>query len=178
MFGKISSMLRNGPVVLVSRKIEFTFPLSYAYLAGYLREMGEDVRILFKPSSSQFSVFVKQIMDMKPVLVGFGSLYPELSEIRKLIRMLNDAGRQFPIVIGGQMVTPTPKFAVEITGSDFGVLGEGEITLHRLVTALREGKDPASVKGLVVRQGDEVTFTGPGEFIEDLSRLPRIPYDL
>jgi len=140
--------------------------------------MGENVRILFRPPSSQFDVFVKQIMDMNPVLVGFGSLYPELSEIRTLIQMLDDAGRRFPIVIGGQMVTPIPKFAVEITGADFGVLGEGEITLHRLVTALSEGKDPTTVKGLVVRHVDDFTFTGPGEFIEDLTRLPRIPYDL
>ena len=178
MSGKISSNFRNGPVVLISRKIEFTFPLAYAYLAGYLREMGEDVRILFRPPSSQFDTLVKQIMDMNPVLVGFGSLYPELPEVGKLIRMLDDAGRQFPIAIGGQMVTPTPKFAVEITGADFGVLGEGEITLYRLVKALRNGKDPATVKGLVVRLGNDFTLTGQGEFIEDLSRLPRIPYDL
>lgn len=178
MLSKISSRFRKGPVVLVSRKIEFTFPLSYAYLAGYLREMGENVRILFRPPLSQFDAFVKQIMEMNPLLVGLGSLYPELPEIRKLIRMLDDAGRRFPIVIGGQMVTPIPRFAVEIAGADFGVLGEGEITLHRLVTALREGKDPTTVKGLVVRLGDDFTFTGPGEFIEDLNRLPRIPYDL
>ena len=106
MFGKISSRFCKGPVVLVSRKIQYTFPLSYAYLAGYLREMGENVQILFRPPSSQFGVFVKQIIDMNPVLVGFGSLYPELPEIRKLIRMLDNAGRQFPIVIGGQWLHP------------------------------------------------------------------------
>ncbi len=75
MFHPISSSSRNGPVVLVSKEIEYTFPLSYAYLAGYLREMGEDVRLLFRPPLSQSDGFVKQIMDMKPVLVGFGSLY-------------------------------------------------------------------------------------------------------
>lgn len=178
MIGRIFSSFRNGPVILISRKIEFTFILSYAYLAGYLRERGEEVRILFKPPSSQFKGFIKKILDMNPVLVGFGSLYPELSEVRELIKMLDMAGRQFPVVIGGQMVTPTPRFAVEITGADFGVIGEGEITLYRLVTALREGKDPITVKGLVVRDGNEITFTGPGEFIEDLNKLPRIPYDL
>ena len=178
MPGSISSKFREGPVVLVSRSIAYTFPLSYAYLAGYLREMGENVQVLFRPPPSQFDAFVRQIMDINPLLVGFGSLYPELSEIGKLIRMLDDAGRQFPIVIGGQMVTPIPEFAVEITGADLGVLGEGEIVLHKLVTALREGKDPATVDGLVIKAGNDFTFTGPGEFIEDLSKLPQIPYDL
>lgn len=175
---RISSSFRKGPVVLVSRKIEFTFILSYAYLAGYLKKMGEDVKILFRPPISQFHALVKQIIDADPVLVGFGSLYPELSEISSLIKMLDDAGRKFPIVIGGQMVTPIPEFAVGITGADFGIVGEGEITLYNLVKALREGKDAATVKGLVIRSANGFVPTGPGEFIEDLDELPEIPYDL
>jgi radical SAM superfamily enzyme YgiQ (UPF0313 family) len=76
------------------------------------------------------------------------------------------------------MVSPTPEFAVQITGADFGVIGEGEIILHQLVTALRSGRDPAAVKGLIIRDGDKVFSTGPGEFIEDLSTLPPIPYEM
>jgi len=178
MFGRISSDFRNGPVVLVSDKIQFTFPLAYGYLAGYLKAKGEDVRILFRPPSSEYHTFVRQIVDLNPLLVGVGSLYPDLLDIKTFVQMLNDAGRCFPIVIGGQMVTPIPKFAAEITGADIGVLGEGEITLHRLVTALREGKHPATVKGLVVRAGDEYIFTGQGEFIDNLNNLPGLPYDL
>lgn len=178
MSGRISSKFRHGPVVLVSSKINYTFPLSYAYLAGYLKKMGENVKVLFRPPTSQFDVLVKQIMDLNPVLVGFGSLYPELYEIKKIIAMLDSAGRQFPIVIGGQMVTPIPKFSVEITGADFGVLGEGEITLEKLVVALREEKDPLNVRGLVVRLDDKFIFTGTGDIIEDLAKLPPIPYDL
>ncbi len=138
--------------------------------------MGEDVRILFVPQDH--NKLVKQIMELNPVLVGFGSLYPELKRIRSIIRLLDKAERQFPVVIGGQMVSPTPEFATKVTGADFGVIGEGEIILHQLVTALREGNDPSSIKGLVIRQGNEVLSTGSGGFIEDLSQLPPIPYDL
>jgi radical SAM superfamily enzyme YgiQ (UPF0313 family) len=110
--------------------------------------MGEDVRIVFRNPDRK--KLLRQIMSLNPVLVGFGSLYPELKE----------------------------KFAVNVTGADFGVIGEGEIILHQLVTALRAGKDVSSVKGLVIRYGDETVTTGPGEFIKDLSKLPAIPYDL
>lgn len=167
---------KEGPVVLVSREIAFTFPISYAYLAGYLREMGEDVRIVFKHSDRK--KLVEQIMELEPVLVGFGSLYPELKEIGNIITSLDKAGRKFPVVIGGQMVSPIPEFAVQITGADFGVIGEGEIVLYQLVTALRTGKDTSGVAGLVIRNGTETTSTGPGDYIRDLSKLPPIPYDL
>jgi radical SAM superfamily enzyme YgiQ (UPF0313 family) len=170
------SLYRDGPVVLVSRPIAFTFPLSYAYLAGYLLGQGENVEVIFRQPDR--AALVKQIMGFNPVLVGFGNLYPELREIRDLIGLLNQAGRRFPIVIGGQMVSPIPEFAVKITGADFGVVGEGEIILHQLVCALRQGKDPSEIKGLAVRQGNQVVLTGPGPFIEDLSELPPVPYEL
>jgi radical SAM superfamily enzyme YgiQ (UPF0313 family) len=172
----IDSKFKDGPVVLASREIGFTFPLSYAYLAGYLREKGENVRIIFR--SSDRKKLVKQIMELNPVLVGFGNLYPELKEIREIIELLNEAGREFPIVIGGQMVSPIPEFAVNVTRADYGVIGEGEITLHQLVIALRQGHDPTSVKGLAIRNGSEVTFSGPAEVIQDLSMLPDVPYEM
>jgi radical SAM superfamily enzyme YgiQ (UPF0313 family) len=174
--GKIQSKYRDGSVVLVSREIAYTFPLSYAYLAGYLREQGENVRILFRGGNPR--ELVSQIMKLKPLIVGFGNLYPELEEIRYLIKLLNVTGRQFPIVIGGQMVTPIPEFAVKVSGADFGVIGEGEIILYQLVKVLRSGGDPFNIRGLVIRQNEDILNTGPGEFIEDLSRLPAVPYDL
>ncbi len=167
---------KDGPVVLISKKIDFTFPLSYAYLAGYLKERGEDVRVLFK--NSDYNKLVKQIMELNPVLVGFGSLYPELKETSDIIALLDKAGRKFPVVIGGQMVSPIPEFAVKVTRADFGVVGEGEITLHKLVTDLRNGRDPSDIKGLITRNGNDFLYTGPGDYIEDLSTLPPIPYEL
>jgi radical SAM superfamily enzyme YgiQ (UPF0313 family) len=163
-------------MVLVSKGIEFTFPLGYAYLAGYLKQRGEDVRVVFKRQDAVG--LVNEIMSLNPVLVGFGSLYPELKETGDLITMLNQAGRKFPIVIGGQMVTPTPEFAVKVSGADYGIIGEGEITLHSLVTAIREGRDISSIRGLVIRRGDEVINTGHGECIENLDNLPPVPYEM
>jgi len=173
---KSEGNFKKGPVVLVSREIAFTFPISYAYLAGYLRKMGEDVRIVFRHSDQK--KLVEQIMDLDPVLVGFGNLYPELKEIGNIISSLDKAGCKFPVVIGGQMVSPIPEFAVQVTGADFGVIGEGEMVLYQLVTALREGKNVSRVAGLVIRYDNKTISTGPGEYIKDLSKLPAIPYDL
>jgi len=166
----------NGPVVLVSRDISFTFPLSYAYLTGYLKEKGENVRLLFRDKSH--GQLVQEIMALNPVLVGFGNLYPELKEISEIIKLLNQAGRKFPIVIGGQMVSPIPEFALSITGAEFGVIGEGEIILYKLVQALRKNENPDDIHGIAVRKGDKVKINPPGEIIMDISELPAIPYEL
>jgi len=179
MIFPISEKNRNGPVILVSQKITFSVPFSFAYLAGYLKQKGEKVVILFRPTNpSEIQKFIQDIISMNPVLVGFGSLYPELNDIRELVEKLDQAGRTFPVVVGGQMVTPIPEFAVRITHADFGVIGEGEITLYRLVQALRQNLDVLSVKGLAVNSENGILFTGPGEYIENLADLPPIPYEL
>lgn len=167
---------RRGPVVLVSRDIAFTFPLSYAYLAGYLKERGIDVVILFKNTSQE--KLVKKIMSLHPILVGFGNLYPELEEITNIINKLNQANRDFPIVIGGQMFSPIPKFAMQLTGADYGIIGEGEIILYKLVKALQKNTDLSKIRGLVIRNKNEITINEGGDYISDLSKLPKIPYEL
>jgi len=175
----LSSQNTSGPIVLVSKDIAYAFPFGIAYLAGYLRQKGEDVRVLFRPDNpAHYRDFVRRVVALKPLLVGFGSLYPDLYEVRELVRILYEERRSFPVVIGGQMVSPTPEFAVEITGADYGAIGEGEIIFYELVNALRERRDPSDVKGLAIRDGKLVKLTGPGEFIDDLSKLPPVPYDL
>ncbi|MBF0440635.1 MAG: B12-binding domain-containing radical SAM protein [Oligoflexales bacterium] len=176
MTNQIKSHFTNGPVVLVSKELGYTFPLSYAYLAGYLRSKGENVTVFFK--SPDRMKLVKELLALNPVLVGFGSLYPELKDTAEIISLLNKADRKFPIVIGGQMVSPIPEFALEITGAEVGIVGEGEITLYKLVKALRAGVSINEISGIVYRDEEKIINTGPGEFIKDLDTLPPIPYDL
>lgn len=175
-FNREAISKRKGPVVLVSRDIAFTFPLSYAYLAGYLKEKGIDVIVLFKNVNQE--ELVKKIKSLHPILVGFGNLYPELEEITSIIHKLNQAGRNFPVVIGGQMFSPIPEFAMKLTGADYGVIGEGEIILYKLVRALQKNSDLSKIGGLVIRNKEKVSINEGGDYIDDLSKLPKIPYEL
>ena len=175
----ITSTNRNGPVLLISHELSYTFPFSYAYLAGALQEAGFTVEVLFRPErKADFPKFVERVRARKPLMVGFGNLYPELLPISQVIALLDEGGRDFPVVVGGQMVSPTPEFAVAITGADIGVIGEGELTLANLARALRDGQDPVSVPGMVVRGELDFVQTGPGEYIKDLTQLPAIPFEL
>jgi anaerobic magnesium-protoporphyrin IX monomethyl ester cyclase len=175
----LKSINRTGPIVLISVDIAFTFPFGYAYLAGYLMQSNETVIMKFRPDNvAKYKAFIKEIIDLKPLLVGIGTIYPDLYHAKELIAMFQDAGCQFPIVIGGQMVTPTPEFSVEVTGADYGVVGEGEIILNDLVKAVKRDEVPYELKGLVIRDEKNIKYRGPGEYIEDLSKLPEIPYEL
>lgn len=173
---KIESANRRGPILLIAAPVMYTFPFSSAYLAGYLLEQKENVKIFFRNVPPE--QLARRIIAEKPLMVGFGSLYPELKEIKEIIALLDEAGRDFPVVIGGQMVSPIPEFALEITGADIGVIGEGEIILFKLTQALREGKDISNIGGIVFHDGDKIISTGEGEYIKDLKDLPPIPFEM
>lgn len=168
----------SGRIIVASYPLSYTFPLGVGYIVGYLKAQGEDASLVFWPASHHFyRDFARRLIASKPLVVGFGGLYSNLRQVRDIVHALNLEGRNFPIVIGGQMVTPTPEFALEITGADIGVIGEGEIIFHNLVTALRERRDISTVKGLALREGLDFVRTGEGPIIEDLSLLPRIPFE-
>jgi radical SAM superfamily enzyme YgiQ (UPF0313 family) len=168
---------RDGPVVLVSSPIAYTFPTAYGYLCGALVAAGERPVMLFRDHGIED--LLDEIMNARPLLVGFGSLYVELEEVREIITALDEVGRDFPIVVGGNMVSPTPEFAVRRTGADYGTIGEAELTLVELVRALRNGVDPSGQPGLCVRRDDgRVVSNGPGPIITDLRNLPAVPYEL
>lgn len=164
-------------IVLVSRKIAFSFPLSFAYLAGYLKEKNEEVVVLFRDFRNQ-DLIIREILKNNPLIVGLGGLYPELNEIANLITELKRIRPQIQVVIGGQMVSPTPEFALEITGADYGVIGEGEIILHQLIIALRNQTEVANIKGIVFRKNNKIINNGPGDYIKDINQLPSIPFEL
>ncbi len=175
----LNSKNTTGPVVLVSKEISYTFPFGYAYLLGYLMEKGENVKILFRPEDpNKYEKFVDEIIKLNPLLVGFGTLYPDIYPVEDIIKILKNRKHSFPIIVGGQMVTPTPEFITEKTGADYGIIGEGEIILHNLVKALRKKENTRNIRGLIINDEGKLINTGPGEFITNMSDLPRVPYEL
>lgn len=78
------------------------------------------------------------------------------------------------VVLGGYHITGLPGSLTD--DFDAGVIGEGELTLGELVSALlKNNRDPArwsGIKGLVFHHAGKLVFTGPRAAIRDLDRLP------
>jgi anaerobic magnesium-protoporphyrin IX monomethyl ester cyclase len=168
-----------GPVVLVMPPVTYVSPFGIMYIAGELLRAGHAVVLLERPEQLEgYQDLAASIMGHKPLFVGISGLLPDLYYTGKLISLLDQQGRNFPVVVGGQMVTPTPEMALTVTGADIGALGEAELTTLALTEALRQGKSPAEVPGFVIREGETFHNTGDGPFYRDLSTLPPIPYDM
>jgi radical SAM superfamily enzyme YgiQ (UPF0313 family) len=170
----ISKVLyKDGPVILCDNNKSDIFNFSYGYLAAHLIKNNENVKIIKIDKN-----LVKNLMEEKPLIVGFGSIYPDLLVIKNIIAELDKVNRSFPVIIGGPMVTPIPEFAMNITNADFGIVGEGEIAFLKLIQSLRNNENYHSIKGLLIKNKSEIINNGYGEIIEDLDTLTPLPYEL
>jgi radical SAM superfamily enzyme YgiQ (UPF0313 family) len=77
-------------------------------------------------------------------------------------------------IIGGYGVSCDPEYVMGIRHFDYGVIGEGEMTLSELCGNIRDGKKIIQdVKGLVWKDNGKMIANERREPIQDLDSLPR-----
>ena len=146
-------------------------PIGLDYLADALRRAGREPELLdlcfARDIRGEIAAFFGT---RKPALVGLSfrnsddcfwpsgkSFVPRLAEIVSFVRRATDA----PIVIGGNGFSFFPQAILAATGADYGIAGDGEYALPRLLDAV-EGKGRyEDVSGLVRRGGGEMWISNP-----------------
>jgi radical SAM superfamily enzyme YgiQ (UPF0313 family) len=143
------------------------FPLGLAHLHAALRRAGHDCLCL--DALNHAGGFQGQVRNFRPDLVGislrniddvlirkqetfFADLNPLMAELR--------AATRSPLVLGGSGFSIFPRQLFELSGADFGIVGEGEAALAALVAAIETGVDFSHIPGLVFRDHGN-TITNP-----------------
>jgi radical SAM superfamily enzyme YgiQ (UPF0313 family) len=78
-----------------------------------------------------------------------------ISHYKKIIATTRESC-QSVVIIGGSGFSIYPSLLFEFLQPDFGIHGEGEISLHRLITALDNNDDYSKIGGLVFRKQDQI----------------------
>ncbi len=162
------------------------FPLGLAFLAAGLRRAGhtvewvdpqvdaepvEEVVARWKPAV--IGISLRNIDDV--VITRKETYYDPLGALCQSLRARTDC----PIVLGGSGYSIYPRELLELSGADFGVHGEGEESLVRLVAALESHSDYRTIPGLVFRDADRLVVNprpigGCAEKIEPEDRPARL----
>jgi radical SAM superfamily enzyme YgiQ (UPF0313 family) len=110
-------------------------PLGLLYLASHLRRKGFGVEV-FDSTFSSLEELQKVLDSTPPAVLGVYANLMTRPNVLKILRAAKEAG--WTTVVGG----PEPLAYVEeylSAGADFVVIGEGEITLEELLSALKAG---------------------------------------
>lgn len=155
-------------------------PLGIFYLASQLREHGYEVMVC---DAEAEKLAAEDILDrigrFAPRFVGISSTTVAFHRALEIAEAIKSAFPDPQIVLGGPHITSNCDHAMSFPAFDFGVLGEGEITLLDLLNALSSAKGQVDgIQGIAYRKAGKVVKTERREFIPDLDTLPLPAYDL
>jgi radical SAM superfamily enzyme YgiQ (UPF0313 family) len=176
----ILANLDPGKSEMIDKKLEkrrstLHFPIGLGIIAACLAKSGKQFHIYDSYVNGTTEKFLLFIDHMKPdviLLSGFlGNFgYGYLKDIAEKLKSIHP---QAFIILGGAMATSIPKLLMEKTLIDIVVVGEGEITIIQLLTALEKKSDLSTVEGIWFRNPSKnIIFTGNRRRISNLDVYP------
>ncbi len=152
------------------------YPLGISYLFTYLSERLPHYRInIFDFNLNTPESFRNYLQEFQPDYIGLSlrnvddvNFYSQEGFINGY-RMIADMVREFstmPLIIGGSAFSIYPKELFSFFNPDYGIHGEGEESLYKLLLSLDAGTPDLSIDGLVYRMGEEIMVNGRKHFIK------------
>ncbi len=153
------------------------FPLGLGYVAAYLRQQGQEVRLLIKLTPEDLA---HHLQTFQPQMVGVSCMtptFPQAIAICRAVKEQSDAAT----VLGGPHVTALKEEILALQPEvDYLVYGEGEQSMAELCQALEQGDPPLeAVRGVVYRgPTGTINVNPPRDLIREVDSLPFPARDL
>ncbi len=122
---------------------------------------------------------MSSVKSFKPDVCGFslytGGLLHQYGTIKKIKELFRDC----LIIVGGPHASALPERTMqECEDIDFLIHGEGEITVGKLIDALKSSKPPYEIDGICYRRDGKIIKNKSRELIASLDDIPFPAYDL
>lgn len=163
-------------------------PLGLAYIAAFIEKKGYEVCILDVSAEGHHNTieegnFVsyglsddeirKRILEFCPDIVGVSCIFSSQYEnAKRLLEIIKSIEPSITTVMGGSHPTYTIKETLDDKNIDFIVIGEGELTMTKLLQTLNDNGDITKINGIAFREEGRVFINRNIEYIADLDQLP------
>lgn len=146
-------------------------PLTFAYLAGAVREAGFEPMIYDAMTKwVGLEEIGQKIRDVQPDYVATTAITSTALDALEILRIAKDINEETVTIIGGVHPTFLYKEVLRYGFVDYVVRGEGEETLKELLVALNEG-DVRTVSGIAFKEGHRIVATQTRAFMHDIDAL-------
>jgi radical SAM superfamily enzyme YgiQ (UPF0313 family) len=124
-------------------------PLGPGYISTAMRRCGIDVNITDTSMWSYDDIEIaKEVVQSGVKIFGIGALYPMFKEVKRICNIIRAVVPDATIILGGALPSPIPEFALRETGADIAAIGEAEITIVSLMSALAGEQGLEDVQGI------------------------------
>lgn len=157
-----------------------SFPHQYAVLSAYIKKLGHNTNFYDAALTGESPESVLNRIDFKHIDAICMSVFTGWH--RWASRFANLVKGKYPsikIIVGGPHISGLREYAVEHIGVDYGIIGEGEIPLGKLLDDMNNLSKVKKIPGVIYNDGNGYTLTPyPLERIKDLNELPLPDYQL
>ncbi len=163
------------------RQGEETIPgLGMLVLAAVAQQRGYRVHLIdAKQQGSSCDDVSGQIAALRPDYVGLSATTISVTNGARIAARVKALLPDVVTILGGAHVSAIPERTLEaFPGIDFGVVGEGEVSLFALLERLEQGRPVDDVPGLAYRCNGTVRANPRAPYIDDLDELPMPAWDL
>ncbi|MBU1979128.1 MAG: B12-binding domain-containing radical SAM protein [Gammaproteobacteria bacterium] len=155
------------------------FPVGIAYVSAYLKTKGHSVFTanleFFKASTHDA---LRHLIETYSIdVLGTSGLSRDYQMLKELIDTARSIKPRLLVVLGGGIISGDPMPAMIALKADIGVIGQGEITMHELATALDNGLSYEEIPGLIFKSGARYITTSARQEVKNLDYLPFPDYD-
>lgn len=158
----------------------YSFPLGIAYVAASLKQTGRTVvtyNLNYKTGTIKENL-ERVIQENNIDVIATGGLTAQYWQLERILSAAKEIKPSIITWVGGGIITSAPEMAMEaLAVADYGMIGEGEITICELAEVAEGVRDPHTVKGLIFRENNRWTVTEPRPEISDLDALPFPDYE-
>lgn len=157
------------------------FPIGMAYIAAALRNQGIDVEIYSQDVNHFPDEHLTDYLNANRFdVIGVGVIggYYQYRKLLNLSQAINQSTQRPFYIIGGHGPSPEPEFFLKKTEADAVVIGEGEITIVNLLSAINNHLPFENIKGIAYRNGSDVCINDRQPLIGDIDTIPWPAYDL
>jgi radical SAM superfamily enzyme YgiQ (UPF0313 family) len=154
------------------------YPIGISYLHSYLESRLPDYDIrLFDFNLNSLEDFTGFLKQFSPDYTGLSfrniddvDSYHKISFIKdyKLIADTVRTAVDTKLIIGGSAFSIYPEKLFGYFNPDFGIIGEGEESLLRLLNSLDAGTSPDEIEGLVYQKNGTITINLHKEYLKSL----------
>ena len=158
----------------------YSFPLGIAYISGCMKNAGFNVFTLNLNhiEGDEKEILKKEIKEKSIDVVATGGLSFQYNMIRKVVETAKKISKNIITIVGGGIISGDPEPAMTaLEYTDFGVIGEGEVTINELCNTLENLGDISEVDGIIYKKSGSFHITNQRKEIMNLDSIPWPDYE-
>ena len=167
-------------VVYDNGSYDHTIPMGFGAIGGILKRDGHDFTLWNQDMHHWPDDHLRIYLDENKfdvVVISLIAGYYQYHKMKLLAKAINNSKNRPFFIMGGYGPTPEPEFFLKKSGCDVVCMGEGEVTISKLMDSLDNKTSLRNVPGIAWLENGKLQQTPRAPLVPDLDVLPWTPYE-